>query len=654
MAAGQGADAYIELADFTGGIAATYASGGKAQMVREDPENPRVYAQRDYTAGCYGHPLGGLYPLPGIRDEVVEDLDDWNTEDGYPTGFRSLVVNATGIISPLDGVHWMISDSVDQNDQPHPHTPDQLAILYGGWYESSTVPGLFGGSQELRVFTMGPGPRAMTDLLGGFNEDSGSDFHRFMNVRGTINTNNVTVTDNTIGAAISRGMGPAHIFPVTTGTWYKAGAADETFWPVAPSDQTGSVKEMGRVGFAIVADSVGIYPDLLASDEGQWSSDPMVRVLSGLTGVYLGLMHQNQIVFARDHDIQTGLRQPAGQHGTLGEQDYIGWFQPNDLANDASRDQFRFMPESPSAYGAAVVVNANELFMVKHVGGALVVRGDVGNPQVINLTGVPATHGATNVPVITPLGVVYGTRDGVWLWTGGEDAEPLSPLLDGCFWLPEDQPSLDWGHPSTVRGKFNYSHPFVYAPNNWILDLRTRAWFRLAFPIEAGVDGMRYYRNYEVSSTGRVYAVKSWVHENDVVVAHLFDPQTPTRKFWFRSHPIRRTINRQLKFREVVVEAQGRGTITVNLYGVGSGPGGPASATFTIKSADRPVTLRKEVSAEFANVEVEIISTSVEDGLPPPSTTTDGVTEGSAEYPAPIVHRVSLGYRGDRSVQRGD
>src|SRR5690606_8411511 len=234
MAAGQGADAYIELADFTGGIATTHASGDKAQMVREDPEDPRVYAQRDYTAGCYGHPLGGLYPLPGIRDEVVEDDGDWADASVFPGSEQAMVVNATSILSPTVNPWFRVSDSYDGT--LYRDTPDQLTVVYGSWGHPGGDDAYIGsgysdehyfiGLAEVRVFLMGGTMRDKTDLLGGHKV---SDTQWLGDAR-IIEKSSVGTLDTTLAAKISRGLSPVSCFPLVTTA--KGSAADAIGFPV--------------------------------------------------------------------------------------------------------------------------------------------------------------------------------------------------------------------------------------------------------------------------------------------------------------------------------------------------------------------------------------------------------------------------------------
>ena len=55
-----------------------------------------------------------------------------------------------------------------------------------------------------------------------------------------------------------------------------------------------------------------------------------------------------------------------------------------------------------------------ELLLVGHRGGALLERGDVANPTIIQLPHVESTWGITAHAAATPIGVVYGSRNSIF------------------------------------------------------------------------------------------------------------------------------------------------------------------------------------------------------------------------------------------------
>lgn len=668
MAAGQGVQEYIQLSDFTPGIASARHAYQGAQPAPQDPETASVFAQEDGTWGCTGHATGGLHPLPGIVGVVSDPGNDWPSSDLFPhwdadtsysplpvgaaepTGEPILVVNATGIITPVRTDLSVPSDALTDWRQHEGDTPDQLAVLYGLWDEgpsSQSAPAGVGWAQwGLRVWHMAR--RTVTALMGG--KSSGADVTQWLGDRAVFSyrdARNVMPLFGLRGERLEEalgdhrmafGMGSGSIFPVTTQT-------NVTYPSIRPG-------QIGSMGLGVVSGRVGTYPRIssastaLAEDKVEVQN---VRYLDNYNSAvwnraYTGLSHQNRIVF------QQGGSQRIGAGTVALSADVTGWYAAADFLAGRDSRNYRFMPEAPGSYGAMASMNANELFLVKQVGGGCVVRGDVGTPQVVTLPGLPSTLGASNIPVVTTDGVVYGTREGVYVWNGEETAELISPQLEGCFWLPDGTPSIEDAILATLdyppRGKFNVLGETLFAPNNWVRNSVTGGWFRLA-PTwlqpnddHAGIT----YRNFEVSASGKMYAVKPYVVQSDLVVAHIYDPDRPTPVFSWRSQPLGRAVNRRLEIRELVATVQGHGTVEVTLHGDAQSQ----TVTITVDS-DRPQVFRHEVALDCAEVEVGIRSTT--DAAI--TLTSDGAPMAVDGHPAPSVYGLTLGYRPTTSAPKG-
>ncbi len=669
MAAGQGVEEYIQLSDFTPGIASARHALGGAQPAPLDSEKAAVFAQEDGTWGCTGHITGGLHPLPGIVEVVSDPGGDWPHSDRFPhwdddtlygplpagvsetTGEPILVVNATGIITPVRTQLGTATDLMAEWREHESETPDQLAILYGLWDEGpssqSPTTGVGWAQWGLRVWHMAR--RTATALMGG--KSAGSDVSQWLGDRVVFSyrdSRNAMVLfglrgerlDEALGDhRVAFGMGSGSIFPVTTMT-------NVTYTTIRPG-------QIGSMGLGIVSGRIGTYPRIssastaLAEDKVEVQNARYIdNYNSGVWNrAYTGVSHQNRIVF------QQGGSQNIGADTVALSADVTGWYAAADFLAGRDSRNYRFMPEAPGSYGAMASMNANELFLVKQVGGGCVVRGDVGAPQVITLPGLPSTLGATNIPVVTTDGVVYGTREGVYVWNGEETAELISPQLEGCFWLPDGTPSINDAILATLdyppRGKFNVLGETLYAPNNWVRSSVTQGWFRLAPTWLQGNDdhdGVTY-RNFELSATGRMYAVKPYVTQSDLVVAHLYDPERPTPVFEYRSQPLGRAVNRRLEIRELIATVQGHGTVEVTLYG------DTTRQTVTIEvDSDRPQVFRHEVAVDCAEVEVGIRSVTDAEI----TYTADGAPMAIAGSPAPSVYGLTLGYRPTTSAPKAD
>lgn len=666
------AELYLTLSDFTRGIASSRHTLATSQPTPEDREAEAAFAQEADTWGCYGHPAGGLHPLPGVVLEVADPGSDW-PDDPLPgvavpsaipprpahpnyTTEKSLVVNATGIIraNPLAG-----SDSVDSTNwrDAVTQTPDQLHILYGGYGEAdgSSSYEWWQGTNEWRVFNMARTPVRTTTLLGGHL--AADDVTDSLGVRRnpiSERLDRLGFSDDDIWGDhfMSMGMTPANLIVVTSGTFESSGGG------VA---MDGANTEVGATAMMALCTRVGLWPRIIGKNVGHGVDYDVDDIESyivnaiGVTGpvpgspILQGLVHQGRVVFTVYSTNGDATVQNIGEFAYTAPGDNICFFEANDLYTDPTTNAYRFMPENPGGIGVIASMNANELIAIKHTGGGGLLRGDVARPQFVALPGLPSIQGATNIPVVTPMGLVFGTRDGVYLWQGSEGADLLSQSLDGCFWLPDGTPGLEDGflyaeYPH--RGKFNYSAPFVYAPNNWVYDTRTGGWFRLnqTSHTVSETDYTTSYRNYEVSSTGRVYAVKPIITEADLTVAHLYDRDVPAHRCSWRSQPLARTINRRVDVREVSVKVQGTGTVTVTVHGL---EGSADSVAFTVDAPDQPRIYTGQVKVESEDIEVQI--EMVGDGTP--ATTDDGVPMAVAGSPAPSVYNLTLGIRTAPSVR---
>lgn len=671
MGTGQGADLYLTISDFTRGIASSRHALGGSQPTPEDTEAEAAFAQEAGTYGCYGHPAGGLHPLPGVVREVIDPGNDWPDDPlpgaqrtvGSPTWSahpnytpeKSLVVNATALIRVNPVLFGTpLAASWRNNTQ---ETPDQLHILYGGYGKAvgATATDYVQGTNEWRVWNLSFQPVDVTTLMGGHL--AASDAKDSLGVRlaalpNALNYQGFLDDDVWGDHFMALGMSPANLVVVTSGTYEN---------PAAGSQKAGSITQIGSTAVAALTTRIGYFPRIIGKNASHGVAlnvdDIESYVVDGGVGTPIpgsplrnGIVHQGRIVFTLYSRNGEGAAQQMGRGAAITPGDNISYFAANDLYTTPSTNMYRFMPENPGAIGVMASMNANELIAIKHTGGGGLLRGDVAKPQFVALPGLPSIQGASNIPVVTPMGLVFGTRDGVFLWQGSEGADLISQSLDGCFWLPDGTPGLEDGflyedYPN--RGKFNYSSPYVYAPNNWVYDTRTGGWFRLETTTHnvAELTFNTAYRNYEVSSTGRVYAIKPMVTESDLTVAHVYDRDVPTHRFSWRSQPLSRTINKRTDVREINVKVQGQGTVTVTVIGLN---GQEDEVAFDVDSPDQPRIYTKPVKVLSEDIEVKIVSV----GSTTESYTDDGVPYAIEGDPAPSIYSVTLGLHQGPSVAR--
>ena len=673
MAAGQGSDTYITIRDFSNGIASSRHALTGAQPALEDQQNAAVFAQETDTWGCYGHPSGGLHPLPGLIQQIEDPGDDW-PDDPLPgaaapvagksahpnyTSEKSLVVNATALIqaSPTFGV----GSSASGRDGVHT-TPDQLHVLYGGYgvADGNSTSEWFQGTNEWRVFNMSLNPVDPIALMGGHL--AADDAIDSLGVRRSITNYSLEeagFSDDDIWGDhfMSLGMSFANLVVATSGVYESTGGAVEA---------DGAVTDIGRTAVVALTTRVGIFPRIIgknlggAADTDTDAIETFIIDESSPLGpkpgspIRQGIVHQGRVVFTVYSANGVATAQDMGASAFFQPGDNMCFYAANDLYNDPTTNVYRFMPENPGTIGVMASMNANELIAIKHNGGGGLLRGDVANPQFVALPGLPSIQGATNVPTVTQMGLVFGTAEGVYLWQGSEGADLISPTLEGWFWKPQGTPDINDGYlynEYPVRGKFNVSPPFLYAPNNWVFDMRSNGWFRLApttqdLTVEETTTTYNTgYRNYEVSVTGRVYGIKPLITESDLIVGHIYDKAVPAHQFSWRSQPIARTMARRVDVREIVLTAQGAGTVTVTVLG---SDGQQDSVAFTVDSPDRPKVFTKPINVQTEDIEVKIESV----GGSTATYTDDGAPYALDGYPAPSVYRVSLGAGQGPSVKR--
>ena len=305
---------------------------------------------------------------------------------------------------------------------------------------------------------------------------------------------------------------------------------------------------------------------------------------------------------------------------------------------------FAPMEENASGYGVWSSVDANTLFLVKHSGGGLQLTGDLDRPSVTRLPGVPSVGGFANRGANTEQGYVYGSTSGVWIWAGGNTATNLAPQLHPTFWIPED-PTVTPADPSQpgrqlgqLVGSFGYRWPYLYAPNNWLMDLRTGGWWRYwPTPTQDPANGVHFAFN-EVDSLGNLWAFPAShldgsaltpppdaeiVAEKDYLIYRQFDLTTPTNFWSWKSQPLARTRNRFLEFKSIALVAAGKGRVTVTLTGLN---GTTHTTEFDLADNKRAFFTRM-MNLRGTDVQVHITSRAFED---------DGE--------APTVHRVSFAY----------
>lgn len=280
-------------------------------------------------------------------------------------------------------------------------------------------------------------------------------------------------------------------------------------------------------------------------------------------------------------------------------------------------------PENLSSYGVLASLSANDLFGIKHRGGAYLIQGDLAFPMVRHLPGVVSTGGTECNGIATRLGFVYGVNNGgVYVWQGADESTPLSPQLEDNFWIASGTAKL-----RRYKGKFATWKDYIIAPNNWLFDMATKGWWRLDTP----VDG-EYHLFHTSPFNNVLFGARTTFSDASPIVISGWDPENSASSFSWKSQPLPLTYNRRVTVREVQVIAQGVGDITLSVIGSTSDQSKNIVWTLPAEAATHPVLLRKRLSWQGSYVQLQLGSYH------------------SSTGPAPIINAIRGAYHTDQQI----
>ncbi len=370
---------------------------------------------------------------------------------------------------------------------------------------------------------------------------------------------------------------------------------------------------------------IGIFPDVAWEGNARsgFLEDTFSPPYGGIEGETMASVcwivgHQGRMVGLSRNSVQYGLSSD-GQMYVIGEsvlyspvQDFYAQlgFGCYELA--------LFGEEKPDRTGAVASITADEIIFVKDRGGAVMVRGDLDNPTVVQLPYVESTHGARSIPTSTPLGLIYGTRAGVYLWEGGDTSKHISPQIDGWFWNHDADLTY-----LAQRGRFGWWNPWVMVPNNFIFDTRTNSWWRLDSVANTGAS----INAYDVSNeTNELYAFPHKLDADNDTIWWNATPDQLADSYSWKSQPIQQSRKRLLTVQELhLTVAPGStvpATITVTLTGFDQT--GKALTPVSVEFVTHPNTnmqmLHKDVQPNFQglNIQVKVVANSNDPDEPAP------------------------------------
>lgn len=375
--------------------------------------------------------------------------------------------------------------------------------------------------------------------------------------------------------------------PLVAAAWYEEGGSPTRFVSVYPDPTTPSTNSKLDISGSLPADII--------------------------------VAHQGRLVI---------FEQRGWSHGSPGS--WISneqiWFTNINLPTLEPTVAQTFATDRMTGIGVAKSVSASEFLIVKFDDGAYAAAGDLANPTVIRLPGVHPTQGATVVPVYTPLGLVYGALFGsVHAWGGGDSSIDLAPNMNPSFWRHPN-----YGRWVNYNGKFALWDDVIATPRGWLLDTKTRGWWRLN-----DIAATKQYLHMDTDYQGTLFAAYDQVTAGGEVAVNAFPVNgTGQHVYFWQSVPLLTPVHpgRRLSVREIVIEAKGLGTVTVGI--TGDELNTDADVTFTIPTSSYPVIIRKAVNTQTSgNIAPFITSTG------------DGSTGA-----APTIYSIRFGYRDEASI----
>lgn len=362
----------------------------------------------------------------------------------------------------------------------------------------------------------------------------------------------------------------------------------------------------------------------------QWITvfpNPAVPAVTGLldlsttrTGQIFG--HQGRLVLA---EVVNYLMGAVGSSFT---DEQISFTDPPNSITLGNQQEI-FSQENPQGVGAVGSISAGELFMVKRQGGGVIVSGDLANPSITRLPGVVSTGSATtNRTAATTSGLVYAVKDGgAYQWRGGDTSTKISSQLeDVSFAVDAQAPRRDSAHltdqPVVCFAEWG---GWVLASNNWLYDPAAGGWWKIED--SSSVNIMHWSKSW---SDQFMYGAAPKFSQTDTTCFYSWDRENAADSYSWQSHPIPASVDRLMEVREMVLVAQGSGTVTVTMTGINpAGSDTTQAESFTVTHTDQPQRLRPAVGGTFIkgyNVMVRIQS--------------DGGTTH-----APVVYALHLGTR---------
>ncbi len=284
-----------------------------------------------------------------------------------------------------------------------------------------------------------------------------------------------------------------------------------------------------------------------------------------------------------------------------------------------------YVPEIDQNISDMASMTANQLIVVKDLGGGYVVQGDLDDPTIVRLPNLMSPDGTPTVcGTQTPRGWVYSAGDrGLYIWNGGDQSEPLSPQLDAREFTGNDVETA--GH----AGSCDRWLDLLVVPQMWVCDLETRGWWRLddpdSYPSPMTFFSTSKYRGQMISARQQIIDPPAATGDDDAF--YLWEYDDLAYSYSWQSHPIWISRDRLMEVRQGTIALQGTGQVTVTLFDVANDNNPPSYQVIDVDS-DTIVNKRFDLSLRAENLAIRLESS--------------GGVNGNAI--APLIHRVFIGW----------
>lgn len=308
-----------------------------------------------------------------------------------------------------------------------------------------------------------------------------------------------------------------------------------------------------------------------------------------------------------------------------------GTVYPLNLGTDTPNDTI-LAAEVPWGYGAWGSVSVGEAIFIKRNGGAVVLNGDIENPNsVISLPGVQSVGDTNGLAVATSIGLIYCSQNqGAWVWNGGNVSQKISAQIsDNFFDVKYDGISIPDNGYGFLCERWQ---DWVIFSNNYLFNPDTNSWWIL-YPNQSQTSSETTPLNFYWWKQGRagneMYAAPLTMASNtgDHFWYNKFDNTVASSHWQWQSLPIHvvPTAEQVLDVRQLILrlscpDAGSALTVTIGTW----------SGTTTGAIGTSPSIFRFNVGTGALGVDDIVVTLNG-----------DNSTSGKS---APIVHSMDIGF----------